>query len=246
MSTAGIAAAIDVEGWTTVDEVLDGATVAEARRRLAAMFAAEDDIAADRGWLTDRYRTTYALPTKDAWFVGVVTDERVLAIARAVLGEDCVLASANGIDLVAGGNAQALHRDHPDPVDSATSYLHVVCALDDFTDANGATRVVPGTHRGPWSPGDPIVGSVEIAEVRAGGAVVFDGCVVHGAGANRTGSPRYGLHLFYSRWWAKPHWDLPASIPEEIAEGLDVEQRRILGYDSRPRRFDTVARRVVR
>ncbi len=243
---AAIVDAVRTDGWTVVAGVLDPGNVDEARNRLDALFTAEDDIAAERGWLTDRYRTSYALVAKDPFFIDVATDRRVSAIARSVLGEDVVLAAANGIDLVAYGNAQALHRDHPDPVDSDPVYVHVVVALDDFTAANGATRIVSGSHRGAWRSGDPLPGPVRHAEVGAGGAVVFDGCVVHGAGANRTDSPRRGLHLFYARWWAQPHWDLPASIPEQIAEGLDVEQRRVLGYERRPRRYDPVARRVVR
>lgn len=244
--TDGFVQAIRDHGWTIVDRVLDDEAVVAARAALDDVFAAEDEIADERGWLTDVHRVAYALPAKDQAFVEIATDPEVLAVARSVLGEDCALASCNGLDLVPGGPGQALHRDHPDPVDGATIYLHVVVALDDFEERNGATRLVPGSHRGSWSPGSPPPGDVRVATVGAGGAVVYDGSIVHGAGANRTDRPRRALHLFYARWWARPHWDLPASLPPAIVDGLSAEQRRVLGFDHRPRRFDLDARRAVR
>src|SRR5699024_9714397 len=132
---------------------------------------------------------------KDPLFLDIVTSPEVLRVAEAVLGDDCVLAAANGIDLVSGGTAQELHRDHPDPIDGATVFLHVVCALDPFTSDNGGTRLVTASHRGPWRRGDDPVGPVRSAEVPAGGAVVYDGTLVHGAGSNATSAPRRALHL---------------------------------------------------
>lgn len=243
--TGDLPQAIRDDGWAVVDRLLEPAQVDEARRALDDVFAAEADIAVERGWLTDAYRVTYALPAKDRRFVDVATSEPVLAVARSVLGDDCLLAAGNGIDLVPGGTGQELHRDHPDPVDGATIFLHLVVALDDFEERNGGTLVIPASHRGRWTIGDPLPGPATATTVPAGGALVYDGALVHGGGANRTAAPRRALHLFYARWWARPHWDLPATLPEGMAAELSAEQRHVLGFDHRPSRFDLDERRAI-
>lgn len=241
-----IAEAVAGRGWTTVDGVLGAAAVDDARRGLDEVFAAEDDIADERGWRTATYRVSYALPVKDRRFVELATAPQVLAIARSVLGDDCVLAACNGIDLVPGGPAQRLHRDHPDPVDATTLFVHIVVALDDFTEDNGATVVLSGSHRGPWAPEAPTPAVPIAATVPAGGAVVYDGCLVHGAGANNTDGRRRALHLFFARWWVRPHWDLDADLTDEVRASMSAEQRRAFGAELRPRRFDVGRRRTVR
>ncbi len=248
---AELIGAIDRDGCTVVEGLLGADQVAAAAVALDEVFAAEADIAPARGWLTDTYRVAYALPVKHPVLLDVCTSPVVASVARAVLGEGCLLAGANGMDLVPGGPAQALHRDHPEPVPGTTVYLHVVMALDAFTADNGATRVVPGTHRplpvGGTEP-EPAEREGEAAAlaVGAGGAVVLDGCLVHAAGANRSSAPRRALHLFFARWWAKPHWDLPSSFRSEQAEALSVEQRRLLGFGQRARRFDLDRRQIER
>lgn len=246
MTSGSIDRAITVDGWRIVAGVLDAETAASARGALDRIFESESDVAVDRGWSTEAHRIAYALPVKDPLFVDIATRPAVLDIARAVLGGDAVLAAANGIDLVPGGPAQELHRDHPDPVDGATIFLHIVVALDPFTPENGGTRFVSGSHRGIWRRGDAPGGPVRAAEVPAGGAIVYDGCLVHGAGANRTEQPRRALHLFYARWWARPHWDFPAMMAPEQVAGLSAEHRDVFGFAGRPRRFDPAGRRVVR
>lgn len=243
-----VAAAVARDGFAVVDRVLDVDEVARATVALDAAFVAEDAIAADRGWLTAAHRVAYCLPAKDAVFLDLCTHPGLLAVARSVLGDDHVVAGFNGLDLPAGSTGQDLHRDHPVPTPGTTLYLHLVVALDAFTAANGATVVVPGSHRGvgaerPAGEQDEPAVAVPVA---AGGVVAFDGALVHAAGPNRTGARRRALHVFYARPWVQPHWDFPASLPPEVASALSDEQRRLLGFTGRPRRFDHAARRVVR
>ena len=143
---AGIAEDLSTAGWSVVEGILGADTVSVACERLDVVFDSEADVAAERGWLTDTYRVSYALAAKDRLFVDLCTDPRVLEVVRAVLGSDARVAGCNGFDLLPGGPAQDLHRDHPDPTPGSTLYLHVVVALDAFTEVNGATRVVPASH----------------------------------------------------------------------------------------------------
>jgi len=240
-TAADPAAAIAVEGWWSSDRLLDPEAVRAAAEALEQVFAAEADVAAERAWATDRYRVSYALPLKHPLFLDLVVDGRITALARRVLGEDCVLAACNGFDVPPGSPGQPLHRDHPDDTVGRVTHLQIVCALDPFTEASGATRLVPASQGA--EPGDRPAQPVLLP---AGGVLAYDGALLHGASPNRSGGHRRALHLFWCRARSQPHWDFPASIPDEVAAGLSDEQRAVLGYDGRPRRFDLVNRRVLR
>lgn len=248
MTAPDPAAAIADAGVVVVPAVLSAAEVSRARRALDAVLDAEADIAVERGWRTDAHVVAYALPAKAPALLDLVLHPGAVALARAVLGDDAVLAGANGLDLPPGSVGQGLHRDHPHPTPGTTLYLHVVIALDDFRPDTGATLVVPESHRGPLArqaPGD-LGDLARPVAVAAGGAVAFDGALVHAAGANRTDERRRALHLFFARPWVQPHWDVPAMFDGGAAAGLDDEQRRLLGFGPGPRRWDATERRVVR
>lgn len=243
-----VATEVADRGWAVVTGLLAPAVLPRAREVLDAVFAAEDDIAADRGWATEVHRVAYALPAKDRLFVDLFTDPDVVALAASVLGDDCVLAGANGLDLPPGSPGQDLHRDHPVPTPGWTAYLHVVVALDGFTADNGATRVVDASHREPRASAAArdLADQATAVPIAAGDAVCFDGAAVHAAGPNRTTARRRALHAFFARSWVVPHWDFPATLPDDVAASLDDRQRRLFGFDARPRRWDPATRRVHR
>lgn len=247
-SPDAVSAAVRTEGVAAVDGVLDHAVVAAASAALDDILAGEIDIADDRGWRTPSHQVAYALPLKHPVFLDLCTHPGLSAIAGAVLGPDCVIAAFNGIDLVPRGVGQEPHRDHPHLTPGTTLYLHLVCALDPFTTASGATRVVPRSHDGHPEHLDPVAAwdAATVMEVGAGGVVAFDGALVHAAGPNSTEGHRRALHVFYARPWVRPHWDFAASFGPDGVSALDERQRRVLGIDLRPRRFELDARRVVR
>jgi hypothetical protein len=251
---ADAAREIHERGFTILPGLLDPDRVATARRALDEVFAAEADIAAERRWLTDAYRVGYMLPAKHRDFATMWDRDAAVGLARAVLGEDAVLAAFNGMAMLPRGAGQSLHRDHPVPTPGVTLCINIVCALDPFTPANGATRLVPGSHRS-ISPGSTTITSEQrrdlerralTPELAPGCAVAFDATLWHAAGRNTTAGHRRALHMFFARPWMRPHWDFPGSLPAETAARLTDEQRRRLGYGDGPRRYDAAARRVVR
>lgn len=242
---------IETHGYQVFPTVLTGTEVERSTTALDEVFRSESDIAAQRGWVTDAHRVSFVLPAKHPWFLSLVANPALTAIAGSVLGDDCVIAAFNGLSMTPGGTAQRLHRDHPHPTPPHTMYVHLVVALDEFTAENGATRVVPGSHLG-LSQVDP--DGFDLADkeaeavpvpVPAGGVVAYDGALLHAGSANTTDRPRRALHLFFGRPWLRPHWDFSASLPHHVSSGLTTEQRRRLGFDTRPARFDTGERTVV-
>lgn len=248
LTQQGLVDQIAGPGYAVVPDVLSPDEVREATGALVEVFRDEADIAEDRGWLTDARRVAYALPAKHEAFLELCTHPGLVGLADAVLGPDCVVAGFNGLTMRPGGRGQEIHADHPVPTPGTTLFLHLVCALDGFTEANGATRVVPGSHLEVPPPlQDDLEGRSVAAEVPAGGVVAFDAALQHAGGANRTTGPRRALHVFFARPWVQPHWDFAATLPPDVAARLSGEQRRRLGLSGgRSARFDLVDRRVVR
>ncbi len=258
--TAAGATAIDAarrireHGYAVLPNLLTPAQVEEACRALDEVFTTEADIAAERLWLTDAYRVAYMLPAKHVTFATLWDRPASVELARSVLGSDAVLAGFNGIAMLARGEGQSLHRDHPVPTPGVTLFVNIVCALDPFTRANGATRLVPGSHA--WTePGSTTITDDErtaleeravTLEIAPGSAVAFDATLWHAAGRNATDGQRRALHMFFARPWVQPHWDFPASLPAQVAATFTDEQRTLLGFGNTARRYDASKRRVIR
>jgi len=107
-------------------------------------------------------------------------------------------------------------------------------AVDDFTEENGATHVVPGSHL--WKElRDP----EEMGQIRAvmpqGSVLFYLGSVLHGGGANRSERPRIGLVNTYSLGWLRQEENQYLTIPREVAESYPEPIRRLMGYQGHGR-----------
>ena len=150
-----------------------------------------------------------------------------------------------------GADEQWLHRDEAVWSDVPRPHpelqLASVIAFVDFTRGNGATRIVPGSHR--WSdrqlsPAEqmaqppPSADQIACAEMSAGSAVVYTGGTIHAGGANVTATPRRGAHLSYCLGWLRTEENNYLSVPPAVAATLPRSAQEVLGYsvhDSIPR-----------
>ena len=142
-----------------------------------------------------------------------------------------------------GATEQWLHRDEAvwSDVPRGTIELQLasVIAFVDFTRDNGATRVVPGSHRWPdraLSPaeqmmrGAPTDEEIACAEMPAGSAVIYTGGVIHGGGGNTTSVPRRGAHLSYCLGWLRTEENNTLAVPPATAATLPRQAQELLGY----------------
>lgn len=106
-------------------------------------------------------------------------------------------------------------------------------ALGDFTAANGATRVVPGSHLWDDYSQAPTPDQFAVAEMNEGDGLIYSGRVIHNGGANTTADEwRLGLHVSFVLGWLTPEEALPLSTPWSAAEAMSERAQRLLGWKS--------------
>ena len=133
-----------------------------------------------------------------------------------------------------GAEAQIPHRDEdvwphfPRPHDELQ--IASLVALVDFRADNGATRVVPGSHR--WPRGrQPLDDEIVAAELPAGGAVIYLGSTIHFAGTNATADEwRLGVHVSYTLGWLRTEENNSLAVPPAVARTLSPAAQELLGY----------------
>jgi ectoine hydroxylase-related dioxygenase (phytanoyl-CoA dioxygenase family) len=162
----------------------------------------------------------------------------VLALCDRVLMPNCLLSTMQSIRLHPGENAQAWHTDDlfyvaPRPRTMVLG-VSVIWAIEDFTADNGATRVIPGSHRwGNEHPDDHAHDAVA-AEMPAGSAIVFDAGLWHGGGANRTTGTRLAISPQYCQPYLRPQESQLLIVPPEAARECSDRMRSLLGYSIHP------------
>jgi ectoine hydroxylase-related dioxygenase (phytanoyl-CoA dioxygenase family) len=138
------------------------------------------------------------------------------------------------ISIGAGEPAQTIHRDQWafDFFSFPRGYevqCNTIWAMTDFTEENGATRVIPGSNRYDdrlrFTESD-----TEPAEMTKGSVLFYTGSIYHGGGANRSNSMRTGINITYNVSWLRQEENQYLSVPAEVARTLPVELLRLMGY----------------
>jgi hypothetical protein len=182
-------------------------------------------------------RRTGALIARSVASRELVQHPMALGTTKVVLGHatNFQLHLTQAIAIGGGQKAQPIHRDQwafdffPFPSGYEVQ-CNTIWAQTDFTEANGATRVVPGSNRVE----DGVVyqdSDTEPAEMERGSALFYSGSVYHGGGANQTDDVRIGLNITYNVAWLRQEENQYLSVPREVAATLPVELLRLMGYD---------------
>jgi hypothetical protein len=222
------------DGAVIVSDVAD-TSVVDALEFELEPFIARTPKGADEfsGFETQR---TGALVARTPLARGFVMDPLVLSCAREFLApwaERIVLHLTQTINIHPGEGMQHLHRDRLAwglhlPRDIEPQF-NTIWALTDFTAENGATRVVPGSHRWDWSRRAEPEEFCQ-AEMSRGSVLFYTGSVLHSGSANLSAEPRLGLNITYCLGWLRQEENQYLSCPPEIARTLEPELQELLGY----------------
>lgn len=227
-------------GVAIVPDVLARGSLIRARDALYA--AAESDRA--RGW-KQKFGLDYAhdetnqrvwnVLSRDPVFADLVEHKAALELVRGVLGWPALLGNLSANITGPGGGEMVLHADQifvPEPWPAEPQGCNVVWCLDDFTEANGATRMVPGSHRLNRLPRADEVGIETVPlEAPAGSMVVFESRIWHRTGFNRTQDERRaGVFGWYTRpiYRTQENWFL--SLQPALRQFASDDMLVLLGY----------------
>src|SRR3954453_16842996 len=103
-------------------------------------------------------------------------------------------------------------------------------ALTDFTEANGATRIIPGSHLRDHNPDYGAPYDSIAAEMPKGAVLVWHGSLWHGGGANTTGERRVGVAMNYCAGYIRQQENQQLGIPVDVARGFPPRLRELVGY----------------
>jgi ectoine hydroxylase-related dioxygenase (phytanoyl-CoA dioxygenase family) len=232
-ATSEHAAEIARQGFTIVVDAIDPSVVdalngdlLRLERELAITPAGNDF----EGHHTVRI---YNLLVHGALYEQIPVDPTVLPIVEGVLDRGCLVSSLSSISIDPGEKAQPIHADDqliPIPKPHPPVVCNTMWALTDFTEANGATRVVPESHLWDHDPeyGKPFP-SIP-AEMPKGSVLIWHGSLWHGGGANRSNERRVGIAMNYCAGYVRQQENQQLGIPRDIARRFPTRLRELVGY----------------
>jgi ectoine hydroxylase-related dioxygenase (phytanoyl-CoA dioxygenase family) len=225
-------ARIEEQGFTIVEDAIEPAFVAALAEDLRRLERELGIVPADNDFEGADTVRIYNLLAHGPLYERIPVHPEVLPIVEGVLDPGCLVSSLSSIDIGPGETAQPIHADDM-LIPLAKPHEAIICntmwALTDFTEANGATRIVPGSHHAPSPEYGKDVASVP-AEMRRGSVLVWHGSLWHGGGANTTGERRVGIAMNYCAGFLRQQENQQLGIPRDTASGFSPRLRELCGY----------------
>ena len=224
---------IDRDGYTIVEAAIEPDFLDALAADLARLQAEQKIRPATN--LFEGYNTLriYNLLALGKLYEAIPVHPSVLPLVEQVLDRGCLVSSLSSISIGPGESAQLVHADDqliPLPRPHVPIVCNTMWALTDFTAENGATRLVPGSHKLaaapiPFAPCDTIA-----AEMRRGSVLIYNGSLWHGGGRNDTDRPRVGVAMNYCAGWVRQQENQQLGIPLLIARGFSPRLRKLAGF----------------
>jgi len=223
---------IERDGYTILERVIAPDRVAALDEDLLRIEREGEVKPASNEFEGSRTLRIYNLLVHGKLYEAIAEHPRVLPLVEQVLDRGCLVSTVSSISIDPGETAQPIHSDDiliPLPKPRPAIVCNTMWALTDFTEENGATRVVPGSHLRDAPEYGTEVETIP-AEMRAGSVLVWNGSLWHGGGANRTGERRVGIAANYCAGYIRQQENQQLGIPREIARGFSPRLRRLVGY----------------
>ena len=221
-------AALIIDDLAGVEQI--DAIIAEMSPHIEATPSGSDDFS---GRNTKR---TGALIARSPSSHGLIQHPTILGVAEKLLhrAQSFQLHLTQVISIGPDSPGQSIHRDQWafDFFEFPSDYdvqCNTIWALTDFTEANGATRLMPGSQHLPNEHTHTVDETVP-ATMRKGSCLLYTGKVYHGGGANTSDETRMGLNITYDVGWLRQEENQYLSCPPEVAAELPDDLLRLMGY----------------
>jgi ectoine hydroxylase-related dioxygenase (phytanoyl-CoA dioxygenase family) len=230
---------LDQDGYVVLEGAMGPELLQALRAAIFARFEAEGAQAGQEFKTEENAQRLANLVNKGEVFRRAIALPRMLEGVRHVLGPDAKLSSLNARSADPhSADGQPMHVDMGAIADEQGYWVcNTVWLLDDFTPDNGATRVVPGSHRWGQKPqdvmSDPMAPHPDETLVLgpAGSICVMNAHTWHGGTANRTDRPRLAMHAFYCRRDKPQQQYQKALLDPAVQAALTPELRDLLAID---------------
>jgi len=233
--------AFDADGGLIVESFLSPQLLQRLQDEMAPLIAAHEPGNTTEGLWTEFHgeqtKRITGLPKHSPAWTELLCDPRYQAMGDRYLGaNDYWLNTGQLICIGPGESPQMLHRDELNwPYATRTEEITVtaIFALTDFTEANGATMIAPGSNH--WEGVLPPAPEESLcrATMPAGSALLYSGKVIHGGGANVTKDQwRVGLHAGFCCGWLRAEENYQLTVPLEVARTLPERAQYLLGFRS--------------
>jgi len=227
------AAHIAEHGYTIVENAIEPDLVEELGESLLRLEKDLGIVPADNPFEGAHTVRIYNLLARGKVFERIPVHARVLPIVEKVLDPGCLVSSLSSIAIDPGETAQPIHADDQ-LIPIAKPHVATVCntmwAITDFTEANGATRIIPGSHLRDRSPTYLKHYDSIAAEMPRGSVLVWHGSLWHGGGANRTDTRRVGIAMNYCAGFMRQQENQQLGIPPEVVRDFEPRLQELCGF----------------
>lgn len=224
---------IQTSGYSIIEGLIDADLIAAIKAELAPFLKRE--LMGRNNFEGFDSERVYALLAKAPAVAQLVEHPTIVALLDQLLEPTYLLSANLAINVHPDETPQPFHADHaslPHGDRTDTNGISVIWALDNFTEDNGATEIIPGSHL--WTHRQPGESS-EIVKVimPAGSAVVFHGSLYHRGGANWSSSTRLAITPQYCQPWLRQLENMVLAVPPQVAGQYSERIQSMLGYSIR-------------
>ena len=224
---------LTVDGYTVIEGLADADLVAQIKQEFSPYL--QGKLMGRNNFEGESSERIYALLAKSPAMAKIIEHPRILALLDALLPTNYLLSAALAINVHPGETPQPFHIDDAAgglgiPRPRKAFGISTIWALDDFTEDNGATEVVPGSHHWPESR-QPKESEIHKVIMPAGSVVVFLGTLLHRGGANTSTGCRLAVTPQYCAPGLRQIENMVLAVPPEVAANYSEKIQNMLGYN---------------
>jgi ectoine hydroxylase-related dioxygenase (phytanoyl-CoA dioxygenase family) len=226
-------ARIQADGYTILEDVIEPDLLDQLAGDLDRLERDLGAVPANNSFEGEATVRIYNLLARSESFGRIPVHGEVLPVVEGVLDAGCLVSSLSSIAICGGESAQPIHADDqliPLAKPHAPTVCNTMWALTDFTDANGATRLIPGSHQADHSPTYGQEYKSIPAEMAKGSVLVWHGSLWHGGGANRTDQRRVGIAMNYCAGFIRQQENQQLGIPLDVVRRFPRRLQELCGF----------------
>ncbi len=224
---------LDRDGFTIVHDAFDVVLADQLSSDIDRIEAVRKVRPADNDFEGRHTTRVYNLLAHSAGYEPIPVHPVVLPLVEHLLGDGCLISSLSSITIGPGETAQPIHADDqviPIAKPHAACPANSMWALTDFTEANGATRVIPGSHLADHSPAYGQSFESIPAEMPMGSILVWHGSLWHGGGANGTDQDRIGIAANYCAGFIRQQENQQLGLDPDLVRTFPPRLQDLVGY----------------